>query len=283
MTQQTYTRLEHTLGVFSLTAHWFPDAPAMRAAALLHDIGHLPFSHTAEGLGQLDHHRIGQQKISALDAQLARFGLDRRQVEDCLRADADTALVTRSGTLSIDHLDSFVRSARCEGRLAVDPRSLLDEISPVPGGLSATAWAAELLVDLVCEEARLHTSWANIGPTAILRGCVQALLDAGHDPGDLAVLTDDGLWALLDRTPDTAAEAHRLRYEPHLLTVAPVPAGDSRRTYGLRKIYRSAPFVDGRPLARVAPHLEARLAALEELPRDFHVAWEMVVEDSGRA
>jgi len=53
-TAQSYTRLEHSLGLLALVVHFYPDDQLARAAALLHDIGHLPFSHTLEGVADLD-------------------------------------------------------------------------------------------------------------------------------------------------------------------------------------------------------------------------------------
>ncbi|OME92287.1 HD domain-containing protein [Paenibacillus lautus] len=46
----TFSRLQHTLGVFALTAHFEPDNRVLRVAALLHDIGHPPFSQTLDSL-----------------------------------------------------------------------------------------------------------------------------------------------------------------------------------------------------------------------------------------
>ena len=273
VTQQTYTRLEHSLGVFALTASWYPDEAALRVAALVHDIGHLPFSHTAEGLAGLDHHRIGLAALRRLSPELTRYGLRHEEIAELLSADAGTALVAPSGTLSIDHLDSYVRSACCEGRMPIEPKSLLDELEPRPDGVSSSSRAAAILVDLICEEARLHTSWSNIAPASVLRDCVNTLLHAGCAAGELAALTDDGLWALLERTPATATVARRLREQPQLLTMRAVAADDPRRSYGLRRIYRSAPLLDGRTLAEAAPDLAARLTALDALPRDYHVSW----------
>ncbi|MFC6602514.1 HD domain-containing protein [Ectobacillus funiculus] len=38
-----HSRLDHTIGVWSVIARFFPNDKELRLAALLHDIGHLPF------------------------------------------------------------------------------------------------------------------------------------------------------------------------------------------------------------------------------------------------
>ncbi|MGP5087067.1 HD domain-containing protein, partial [Brachybacterium tyrofermentans] len=79
-TTQTYTRLEHSLGTLALVAHFAPDDHAARAAALLHDVGHLPFSHTLEGIAGLDHHTIGHARIDELGSVLNHHGIAAERV-----------------------------------------------------------------------------------------------------------------------------------------------------------------------------------------------------------
>ena len=65
-TPKAFSRLELSLGVLALAAHFAPEDGLDRAAALLHDVGHLPLSHTFEGVAGLDHHAI---KESCLPCQ----------------------------------------------------------------------------------------------------------------------------------------------------------------------------------------------------------------------
>jgi len=76
-TNQSYSRLEHSLGLLSLVAHFTPDDRVARAAALVHDIGHLPFSHTFEGVDGLNHHALGAELV-AVQVVDQRWAADRR-------------------------------------------------------------------------------------------------------------------------------------------------------------------------------------------------------------
>ncbi|MFI5779789.1 HD domain-containing protein [Nocardia sp. NPDC051570] len=105
-TNQTYTRLEHSLGLLALVAHFAPHDEVARLAALLHDIGHLPFSHTFEGVAGLDHHELGRQRIRELTPLLAEYGMDADEVLGVM--DSGTSVLRgRPGSLKLDHLESL--------------------------------------------------------------------------------------------------------------------------------------------------------------------------------
>ncbi|MFE1774204.1 HD domain-containing protein [Streptomyces sp. NPDC059008] len=273
VTPQTYSRLEHTLGLLCLVAHWAPQATDLRAAALLHDVGHLPLSHTFEGLAGLNHHHLGRQYARQTAGLLEQHGLQLHDIERVLDGTQPSLLVGTSGMLNLDHLDSYVRSGRMNGWLTQDPANLLSAMRLNGTTVDTDAATAATLVDLVCAEAHAHVSWENIAPASVVRHAVSALIDDGHQPHALAALTDDELWTLLLDTPATADVTRRLRETPHLLTARAVPEHHPARTYSLRKIYRSAPLLEGRPLAVAAPQLHTRLAALDTLDRHFAVTW----------
>src|SRR5713101_8077314 len=97
----THTRFEHSLGVYYLmlralravrgqspaaVSHDATDLRALLAAALLHDIGHYPFSHAIEELGYpiVPHEQMGRRIIEGgeVAAALERHGLAPSRVAD---------------------------------------------------------------------------------------------------------------------------------------------------------------------------------------------------------
>src|SRR5579864_9235198 len=107
----THTRFEHSLGVYYLMlrglralraqspravtrdAH---DLRALLAAALLHDVGHYPFSHAIEELGApiVPHERAGRRLIedSSIAGVLEHHGLDPARVADLVDPPRDRPL-----------------------------------------------------------------------------------------------------------------------------------------------------------------------------------------------
>jgi hypothetical protein len=280
-TTQTYSRLEHTLGVFTLAAHFHPTDQPLRAAALLHDIGHLPFSHTFEGIAGLNHHTLGLDLLreAAISRVLEAHGIDPQNIADLLSGRTRSAMTPPPGLLGLDHLDSYVRSARFGARLDIDPTRLLGALQLMDGAISADLPTAQILVELVCAEARLHVSWDNLAPSAALQHLIRRLLDTGrHEPSQLACMTDAQLWALLDGAAETRGEAGMLRTRPYLLRLHPAdhdsPTAPSAWDFALRKIYASAPLIDGVPIETASPALTGKLADLQRLPTRYRAWWD---------
>ena len=146
-TTQSYTRLEHSLGLLTLVAHFDPDDEVARAAALLHDIGHLPFSHTFEGVAGLDHHQLGADRIEELGPILRRHGVEASAVIDVEAGRRPSVLHGPAGALSLDHLESFVRSARSHGRTREPPPATLARLHIDNGAVSTDARTGAYLGD----------------------------------------------------------------------------------------------------------------------------------------
>ena len=157
-----HTRFEHSLGVMHLTrlavAHLRAtsdgasitdeDARACVAAALLHDVGHYPFSHAIEELGGpiIPHEEIGRQiimgpEISAILADT--WGIAPSRVADFIfpgdrtRSQTDRILSgLLSGALDMDKLDYLPRDARaCNVPYGgVDTARLISALTIAPVG-----------------------------------------------------------------------------------------------------------------------------------------------------
>lgn len=216
-TTQTYSRLEHSLGVLALVAHFAPHDALARATALLHDVGHLPFSHTLEGIDGLDHHELGHARIRSMSQLLARHGIDAEDVIAVDEGRVPSPLHSRPGGLKLDHLDSFLRSGQAHGRTRELPSLLLGRLRLIGGTVDTDEETGTELVRLAVNEARAQRSTADVTPVAVLRHLVTTAL-SGPEPalttGELSVMTDDELMGALRRAPATAEEADVFRAHP---------------------------------------------------------------------
>ncbi len=136
----THTRFEHSLGVYFLALRGLRvlldrhdpqtisrdplDLRVLLAAALLHDIGHYPFSHAIEELGYpiAPHEVVGRRIIESGSVAeiLDRHGVPPQRVADLIDPPRDRALPASdallrrllSGPLDVDKLDYLPRDAR---------------------------------------------------------------------------------------------------------------------------------------------------------------------------
>jgi HD superfamily phosphohydrolase len=155
-----HARYEHSIGVMHLTrlaldhlrsipeGRWITaeDARTLGAAALLHDIGHYPFSHAIEELGPpiLPHEDVGRRLIEGPEIApiLERqWGVDPARVASIVDPkgrdlpEADRILRSvLSGPLDVDKLDYLPRDARaCNVPYGgVDASRLIDSLRIVP-------------------------------------------------------------------------------------------------------------------------------------------------------
>lgn len=100
---------------------------------------------------------------------LEKHGISAEAVAAALGKQPHSPLTNGSGLLNLDHLDSYVRSGRAAGGLDTDPAVMLGRLDIRDAPVSADREAAGAFVDLICAEARLHTSWDNVGPASVVR------------------------------------------------------------------------------------------------------------------
>jgi uncharacterized protein len=152
----THTRFEHALGAYHLTRRALAaleergelarvsevDRLAARLAALLHDIGHYPFSHTLEEAGFPHHERLGVARLARepLAAELARPGVPglADRVGRLITGQSPSPLRGLiSGSLDLDKIDYLSRDARMCGVPygAVDVDRLLASLTLIETGV----------------------------------------------------------------------------------------------------------------------------------------------------
>jgi len=126
----THSRFEHALGTHHLSRRTLAllceaadsisisevDQSIVRAAALLHDVGHYPFSHALEEIGALHHEDVARPLITegnVASLLVSRLGADApRRVFDLIRGRSDNALQGLiSGSLDLDKIEYLKRDA----------------------------------------------------------------------------------------------------------------------------------------------------------------------------
>lgn len=268
----THTRFEHSLGVYHLMLLALramrsqrhlgsgqisadpTDLRTLLAAALLHDVGHYPFSHAIEELGYpiIPHERVGRRLIeqSTLTTVLRQHSLDPRRVADLIDPPRDRSMPPSdallihllSGPLDVDKLDYLPRDARaCNVPYGgVDVTRLLGALrvlhTPLGGSrlgvsdkgispLNSLLHARQEMFDNVYWH---HTNRAMM---AMLLRAVQEALEADQlTPADLAGHDDASLLALLSdvRMPEatrTLVEGLRMRRPYKVLLEVSARAG----------------------------------------------------------
>jgi HD superfamily phosphohydrolase len=251
----THTRFEHSLGVYYLMLRGLrallatqpaalasaglteSAARAALAAALLHDVGHYPFSHAIEELGYpvAPHEKIGRAIIESGEVAdaLERHGLNPDHVAGMIDPPKNGslnqvhALLARllSGPLDVDKLDYLPRDARaCNVPYGgVDVTRLLGALRIIPSAegpsLGVSDKGVSPLNSLLHARQEMFDNvyWhhTNRAMMAMLLRAVQEALATGVISGDTLASHDDAsLLALLaggDMPPATRALVDGLR------------------------------------------------------------------------
>lgn len=276
-THHTFSRLQHTLGVFALTVHFEPDNRTLRAAALLHDIGHAPFSHTLESLPGAYHHEWTREALLSEEIVdiLSHASIRATEVMDYIDGSKRSVLRNKDGVLHADHLDSLVRSAFIGGYLTISAGELLEAVSYRNGSLQFPLEAGERVTELIWEEARMQASPANIGVNAIMRKLAGRLVDANElETTKLPIMTDTHIEQLLHNNPDTQEEYEQLLMESWRISVSQHKPAFPAETAVLSKLYLAMPLIQGVLITEYSPEILATINQLTEQLGTYYVWWE---------
>src|SRR5262249_22228993 len=240
----THSRFEHALGAYHLARRTLTlfeehedyhalgrdECQLVRIAALLHDIGHYPFSHPLQEIGALNHEEVARPLICGGEvADILRRELGAtapERIVALIRGESDSPLQGLiSGSIDLDKLDYLRRDAFMCGvsygeidvdrlinalTLVRDPDTGMPTVGMVEKGLSALE---SLLFARYQMYRNVYWHHAVRSATAMYKRLVADALDAGAlDAAALAVFTDEGLLHDLGaRAPSPLLNALRTR------------------------------------------------------------------------
>jgi HD superfamily phosphohydrolase len=222
-----HTRFEHSLGVYHLADRALSHlgiegvrAERVRAAALLHDVGHGPYSHNLEALIHRHtghyHDDVDELLTTGEVANiLADYELDPERIATLVAGDGRLGQLI-SGELDIDRMDYLVRDAHHtgvpygtidHGRLVRALRFMDDELVLAEGNVQTAE--ALLVARALMNPVVYNHPVARIGK-AMLRRATERLLDGGLGGEELRRMDDHDLLVALREDDRTAADAERL-------------------------------------------------------------------------
>jgi hypothetical protein len=244
----THSRFEHALGTHHLSRRTLAllceaknsvsisedEQTVVRSAALLHDVGHYPFSHALEEIGALHHEDVARPLImeGAVASLLSsRIGSDApARVFDLIRGRSDSPLQGLiSGSLDLDKIEYLKRDAfMCGvpyGEIDVDRLTnslvIVDDPDTGKSSLGVQEKALSALESLLFAKYQMYRNvyWHHAvrSATAMYKRLVEDAVKTGIvDVDSLARHTDEGLMHRIESerpTPLLAALKERRLYK----------------------------------------------------------------------
>jgi HD superfamily phosphohydrolase len=204
-----HTRFEHSLGVYHLACAAVEGlgidadtAAHVRAAAMLHDVGHGPYGHQTEGIirrrTSRDHDEVAwlvTDPDRAVTAVLERHGLDPSRVASLIAGEEAVGPLV-SGELDVDRMDYLVRDAHHTGV----PYGTVDT------GRLVTALRITADGELVLAEGNVATAESLL----LARSLMNAVVYRHHVSRVAGAMLERACERYLDRAPIDASRFRRL-------------------------------------------------------------------------
>jgi HD superfamily phosphohydrolase len=235
----THSRFEHALGAYHLARRSVArlhdtkalegvaadEGEVVAAAALLHDVGHYPFSHALEEIGVPHHEEISRPLLidgevaAVLRAEIAPDAPERIYSLICGTSVSPLQGLI-SGSLDLDKMDYLKRDAlMCgvpygeidEDRL-MHALVVLDDPTTGRRGVGVLAKGLSALESLLFAKYQMYRNvyWHHAvrSATAMYKRMVDRALDGGAlDAATLGRFTDEGLLSALETGPDDEVRA----------------------------------------------------------------------------
>src|SRR5207302_5344594 len=189
------------------------DHTTLTLAALLHDIGHYPFSHALEEAGLLRQEAVAERHLARgeLAERLGEVGAPTAQLLALIRGGGREPLAGLvAGSLDVDKLDYLSRDARMCGVPygVIDVDRLLTSLTFESGAVTLHAKGLAALESLLFAKYQMYRNvyWHHAvrSATAMFKRMVRHAIAAGRiSPDEIAIATDDGLSHELQQSDQT--------------------------------------------------------------------------------
>ncbi|MFB6113165.1 MAG: HD domain-containing protein [Halodesulfurarchaeum sp.] len=223
-----HTRFEHTLGVYHLASRALDHldvggrrAETVRAAAILHDVGHGPFSHNLEGLIRRrtgKYHDdvediVGQEPIATV---LDGYGISPDRIAELISGEGLLGQLV-AGDLDVDRMDYLVRDAHHTGVPygTIDHGRLIRALRFVDGHLVLDEGNVQTAESLLLARALMNPTVYNhhvarISKTMLRRATQRRLETGSTTASELRRMDDPELRVTLRSDEVSAKMADRL-------------------------------------------------------------------------
>ena len=247
-----HTRFEHSLGVYHLASRALDHlgiggkrAERIEAAAMLHDVGHGPFSHNLESL---THRRTGKYHddvgellaTGAVDEVLRDRDLDPDRIAGIVAGEGRYAGLV-SGELDVDRMDYLVRDAYHTGVPygTIDTERFVRELTFVERERGAGESGSD--PELVLDEGNVQTAESLL----LARALMNPVVYTHHVARISKAMLRRAASELLDATATTAAELRRMDDHGFLAAIRDCrETAELSRRYDERDLYKLAVWAE---------------------------------------
>ncbi len=223
-----HTRFEHSLGTMHLAKKYLDLNDVsydeeLVLAAMLHDVGHGPFSHASEFLFReigLSHEDFSFKIVrEVLPPILEKYGLSAKKVANYIVGKGKGLLIT--GTIGVDRMDYLMRDSYYSGAVhgKIDYEYMLENLRITRKGLALNLKGIEAAESLVLSRYMMFTTLyqhktVEIATEMLKIGLLQAYERGEISPEDLINMNDFDLMVYLRDIPIISDLLNRRLYKP---------------------------------------------------------------------
>ncbi|MCC7570080.1 HD domain-containing protein [Candidatus Micrarchaeota archaeon] len=288
-TYKTHTRYQHSIGVYALATKFYKENHMMRVAALLHDVGHLPFSHAVEDAygyknNKSIHHEFTKHIILKTEiSDILRYeALPPRLILDFIEGKFKSPIKPLTNILGLDLFDCFIRDTFYSGTLKIKPSKLINQINAIDDGITCDAKTAMKIHRVILKDhEQVFSSYA-----LIRNGLVQRLFKLVVDKiGTSEKIYEYTEYEIMAEIFNIAKHDKKIKdILNHLLYVNDYKVSFKPKIfeedvldqdiikYSVKKVYPKTVFVDGRPYSDINEKVKSQLKSLDKYIGTYYIS-----------